>query len=198
MTDRANNTDRTDKGANKERMTMDKKERYLIFLMILLTTVVTIQVFSRGEYYCDSLILQMLAAGVFGLFFGRRREKGNGKFFLAGAGLLGVWGYALTGLNPPLNDWQTTGSFLQRLDLFNAVEMYVIRPYVRLHSETVPAAVAVLLPGIYLVVWTARFCAGSKRGALLRLALFATLPLVLLPLSLALMCPFLPQNLVLF
>jgi|GEM_PF-6086515 len=173
---------------------MDKKEQYLVFLMILLTAVVTVQVFSRGEYYCGWLILQISAAVVFGWFFGRCREKRNWAFFLGGGALLGIWNYALIGLNPPLNDWQLAESSLRRLDFFSTAEIYAILPHAHLHREAIPAAVTVLLLGIYLTVWTARFCAGSTRGTLLRLVLFATLPVVLLPLSLVLICPFLPDK----
>ena len=174
---------------------MNKKEQYLVFLMILLTTVVTIRVFIEGEYHCENyLFLQISAAVVFGLFFGRCREKRNGAFFLAGGTLLGIWNYAVTGLNPPLNDLQLAESTLNQLELFNTTEIYAILPHAYLHHETIPAAVTVLLLGIYLLVWTARFCSNSKRGTLLRLVLFVTLPFILLPLSLTLICPFLSDK----
>ena len=92
---------------------MNKKEQYLVFLMILLTTAVTIRVFIEGEYHCENyLILQISAAIVSGLFFGRRREKGNLAFFLSGGALLGIWSYAVTGFNPPLHDFQLAESSL--------------------------------------------------------------------------------------
>ena len=174
---------------------MNKKEQFLVFLMILLTTVVTIRVFIEGEYHCENyLILQISAAVVFGLFFGRRREKRNWAFFLAGGALLGIWNYAVTGLNPPLNDFLIAESTLHQLELFNTAEIYSILPHFHLHHEAIPAAVTVLLLGNYLLVWTARFCANSKRGALLRLFLFLTLPFILLPLSQTLICPFLSDK----
>ena len=173
---------------------MNKKEQYLVFLMILLTTVSTIQVFIRGEYQCCYLILQIPAAVVFGWFFGRRREKRNWAFFLSGGALLGIWSYAVTGLNPPLHDLQLAESSLHRLDLLNTAEIYAILPHAHLHREAIPAAVTVLLLAIYLVVWTSRFCAAGYLGTLLRLVLFASLPVVLLPMSLVLICPFLSDR----
>lgn len=173
---------------------MDKKEQYLVFLMILLTTVSTIQVFKRGEYQCCYLILQILAAVVFGWFFGRRREKRNWAFFLAGGALLGIWSYAVAGLNPPLHDLQLAESSLHRLDLLNTAEIYAVLPYAHLHREAIPAAVTVLLLTIYLAVWSARFSAAGHLGTLLRLVLFASLPVVLLPMSLVLSCPFLSDR----
>ena len=173
---------------------MDKKEQYLIFLMILLTTIVTVRVFTWGRYDCSWLILQILTAAVFGWFFGRCREKNNGEFFLAGGALLGIWSYALIELNPPLHDLQLSVSTLYRLNFLSTQEIHTILPHAHLHREAMPAAVTVLLLGIYLVVWTARFCAAGHLGALLRLVLFATLPVILLPLSLVLICPFLSDK----
>ena len=173
---------------------MNKKERYLVFLMILLTTVSTIQVFIRGEYHCGYLSLQILAAVAFGWFFGRCREKRNWVFFLAGGALLGIWSYAVAGLNPPLHDLQLAESSLHRLDLLNTAEIYAVLPYAHLHREAIPAAVTVLLLTIYLAVWSARFSAAGHLGTLLRLVLFASLPVVLLPMSLVLSCPFLSDR----
>ena len=159
-------------------------ENILFVLLILLAAGITVRVFLRGAYrWQDDLVWQTGAAVLAGFWFGRRREKNSWAFFLAGAGLLGVWSYALAGLFPQLDGWRSPFDPSKMINL----------PQNLLRCENLLATVSILLEAVYLPVWIARFCAGSKLGGLLRLGLILTLPAVLLPLSLALVVPFHPR-----
>lgn len=159
-------------------------EKILLILLILLAAGITIRVFFRGAYrWQDDLVWQAGAAVLAGFWFGRSRGKNSWAFFLAGAGLLGVWSYALAGLFPQLDGWRSPFDPNKMINL----------PQDLLRCENLLATVSILLEAVYLPVWIARFCAGSKLGGLLRLGLFLTLPAVLLPLSLALVVPFHPR-----
>ena len=159
-------------------------ENILLIPLILLAAGITVRIFFRAAYrWQDDLIWQTGAAVLAGFWFGRRREKNSWAFFLAGAGLLGVWSYALAGLFPQLDGWRSPFDPNKMINL----------PQNLLRCENLPASVSILLEGVYLPVWIARFSAGSKRGGFLRLGLFLTLPAVLLPLSLTLVVPFHPR-----
>ena len=159
-------------------------EKILLIMLILLAAGITFRVFFRGAYrWQDDLVWQAGAAVLAGFWFGRNRGKNSWAFFLAGAGVLGVWSYALAGLFPQLDGWRSPFDPNKMINL----------PQNLLRCENLLATVSILLEAVYLPVWIARFCAGSKLGGLLRLGLFLTLPAVLLPLSLALVVPFHPR-----
>lgn len=153
-------------------------------LLILLAAGITFRVFYRGAYrWQDDLVWQAGAAVLAGFWFGRHREKNNWAFFLAGAGLLGFWSYALVGFFPQLDGWRA---------FFEPIRMIRL-PNNLLSWEYLPATISVLLVSVYLLVWIARYSSESKWDAILRLFLFLTLPAVLLPLCLVLVIPFHPQ-----
>ena len=164
--------------------------------LILLTLGLTVWVFMEGEYDCDRfLIWHVLLAAGFGLFFGRRREKRNWLFFLAGGALLGIWSYAVIGLNPPLRPaWELFNPLEAGIVSWTEYYMSPISHFTHFPKQRIEFAVMVMALGVYVLMWTARFCANSKRGALLRFGLFLTLPVILLPLSLVLIWPFLSER----
>ena len=167
-------------------------ENILFVLLILLAAVFTVQVFSGREYHGEDLVCHILTAILFGMFFGRRREKNSWAFFLAGAGLLGLWSYALIRLNPPFRSGQFFESLLNPFRRVNLHEYFFLQKHVGPYRGSSLAALVILPEVVYLLAWTARFCSARKLGALLRFAVFLTLPFVLLPLSLTLIAPFLP------
>ena len=172
------------------------EDRGTAILLILLTLGFTVRVFMDGEYDCDRfLIWHVLLAAGFGLFFGRRREKRNWIFFLTGGALLWTWSYAVAGLNPPLRPaWELFHPLEAGIVSWTEYYMSPISHFTHFPQQRIVFAVMTMVLGVYLLMWTARFCAQSKRGALLRFGLFLTLPAVLLPLSLVLVCPFLSER----
>ena len=164
------------------------------FLLILFLVGLTFWIFIAREYHGGYLFWHILAGILFGLFFGRRREKRNWIFCLAGAGLLGIWSFALISLNPPIKHGLFIESFLNPFKLVNLHEFFIIRKHFSPFFESTSGLLVILLEGVYLLSWTARFCSARKRGALLRFCVFLTLPAILLPPSLTLIAPFLPEE----
>ena len=176
-------------------MNLAKSEKLLIFLLILLVIGTSVFVFFDGrQNYEITLSLQLLAALLSGLVFGRRREKRNLIFLLTGAVLLALWTSLLSlfSLPPPGNLlslpelWQT--------GWFGEFEVYQICPRLFFSNESVIFAVPALLLGVYLLFWTARHTVKSKRGGLLLGSMFLTLPAVLLPAGMVITPFFLSEN----
>jgi hypothetical protein len=174
----------------------ESEDRGMAFLLILLTLVLTVWVFREGEYDCDRfLIWHVLLAVGFGLFFGRCREKRNWLYLLSGAVLLFTWSSRLTRLNPPLRPaWKLFDLLQAGIVSWTEYYMSPISHFTHFPQRRIELAVIAMVLGVYLLMWTARFCAKSKRGALLRFGLFLTLPVILLPLSLVLIWPFLSER----
>ena len=169
-------------------------DRILEFLLILLTTVFTALVFIEREYHEADLICYTASAILFGMIFGRPREKRNWAFCLTGAILFGLWSFALIKLNPPIRTGQFFESLLESFKRINMHEYILIHKHVKPYRSSISETIIILLECIYLMAWIARFSSMRKRDILLRFNIFLTLPIALFPLSLTLIAPFLPEK----
>lgn len=176
-------------------MKLKNNELFSVFLLILLVIGTSVFAFFDGrQNYEITLSLQLLAALLAGLVFGRRREKRNLLFLLTGAVLLALWTGLLSLFSLPKPGYLLTLPELRQTGWFSEFEVYQICPRLHFSHESVIFAVPALLLGIYLLFWTARHTAGSKRCGLLLGVLFLTLPAILLPAGMVIAPFFLSEN----
>jgi len=176
-------------------MSLTKNDKLLIFLLILLVIGTSAFAFLDGrQNYETTLSLQLLTGIVSGLVFGRRREKHNLLFLLIGAVLLALWTGLLSLFSLPKPGYLLTLPELRQTGWFSEFEVYQICPRLFFSNEAVVFAVPALLLGVYLLFWTARHTAESKRGSLLLGTMFLTLPAILLPVGMVITPFFLTEN----
>ena len=176
-------------------MSLTKNDKLLIFLLILLVVGTSVLAFFDGrQNYEITLFLQLLTALASGLVFGRRREKRNLLFLLIGAVLLVLWSELLKFFSLPPPGYLLTMPELRQTGWFSEFEVYHIWPRLHFSNESVIFAVPALLLGVYLLFWTARHTAGSKRGGLLLGTIFLSLPAILLPAGMVIAPFFLSEN----
>lgn len=176
-------------------MSLTKNDKLLIFLLILLVIGTSIfAFFDSRQNYEITLSLQLLAALLAGLVFGRRREKRNLLFLLTGAVLLVLWSGLLIffSLPPPGN--LLTLQELRQIGWFSEFEVYQICPRLHFSNESIIFAVPAVLLGVYLLFWTSRHTAERKRSGLLLGAMFLSLPAILLPAGMVITPFFLSEN----